>query len=158
MGDIGNLTITGDTGVQTIQLTRDLLELNGGGASETIIGRAVIIHQQPDTCGLPNGGAGTQIAQGVIGIAPPTGGAIQMASANIAVGASVTSLVAVLKPTTNAGASSIVGQVQFIDLGAAGVRVVADITGLAPNHLYPLHVHQVRASAWQRSAGPGRAE
>jgi Cu/Zn superoxide dismutase len=141
MGDIGQLVIASATGVQTISLSRDILTLNGGGPSETIIGRAVIIHANPDDCTTqPTGNAGTMIAQGVIGIAPPAAGATQMASANIAAGVPVNSLIAVLQATT-AGAG-ITGQVQFFDTGA-GIRVVASISGLLPSRTYPMHVHQV---------------
>lgn len=69
-GDFGNLE-SNDQGVAAFKLTVDNLSL--GGMSNPVLGRAVIIHAQPDDGGQPTGNAGDRIASGVIGIAKPAG-------------------------------------------------------------------------------------
>ncbi|KAG2388721.1 hypothetical protein C9374_000160 [Naegleria lovaniensis] len=66
-GDMGNITAN-SLGVATIDITLDLLALKG---VNSIIGRGVVIHQNPDD-GItqPTGNAGSRYAIGVIGIPP----------------------------------------------------------------------------------------
>ncbi len=66
VGDLGNLEAD-STGVAHYQRTDRLLALEG---AHSIIGRAVIVHADPDdTRSQPTGAAGARVACGVIGIA-----------------------------------------------------------------------------------------
>jgi len=64
IGDLGNLTAN-SRGVATYDWTDPRMTL------EMIIGRAVIVHADPDDYGQPTGNAGARVAQGVIGVAEP---------------------------------------------------------------------------------------
>ena len=71
-GDLGNLQATGSAPATA---ERTLQGLNLAGTT-SILGRAVVIHSGPnDPSKGPDGGAGTPIACGVIGIAPEAGAA-----------------------------------------------------------------------------------
>lgn len=71
-GDLGNLQATGSAPATA---ERTLQGLNLAGTT-SILGRAVVIHAGPnDPSKGPDGGAGTPIACGVIGIAPEEGAA-----------------------------------------------------------------------------------
>lgn len=65
-GDFGNLEADG-RGVAEFSLTVEHLTLTGG--REAILGRAVIVHAEPDDGGQPTGNAGDRIGIGIIGIA-----------------------------------------------------------------------------------------
>lgn len=66
MGDMGNLPV-GEDGNGTLDYLDNVIELNG---SNSIIGRAIIIHSgADDLTSQPSGAAGERIACGVIGIA-----------------------------------------------------------------------------------------
>ena len=65
LGDIGNLTV-GDDGTGSMVLTTDSWSI-GTGASDDIVGRAVIVHASEDDFQTqPTGAAGGRIACGVI--------------------------------------------------------------------------------------------
>lgn len=65
-GDFGNIEAD-SRGVGELELTVENLRLTGG--PRAILGRAVIVHAEPDDGGQPTGNAGDRIGIGVIGIA-----------------------------------------------------------------------------------------
>ena len=66
MGDMGNIT-AGEEGVATLNYVDPMIKLNG---PNSIIGRAIIVHQgQDDMSSQPSGAAGPRIGCGVIGLA-----------------------------------------------------------------------------------------
>jgi Cu-Zn family superoxide dismutase len=65
-GDFGNVKAN-ERGVGELDLMVENLTLTGG--SRAILGRAVIVHADPDDGGQPTGNAGDRIGIGVIGIA-----------------------------------------------------------------------------------------
>ncbi|MCC7407690.1 MAG: superoxide dismutase family protein [Phycisphaeraceae bacterium] len=67
-GDLGNIT-SDDQGNAHLELTADNLTLAGPKAP--ILGRALIVHADPDDGSQPTGNAGARIAQGVIAVAKP---------------------------------------------------------------------------------------
>jgi Cu-Zn family superoxide dismutase len=67
-GDLGNLTAD-ESGKAHLEATLTGVSLMG--ATNPIVGRAVIIHEKADDGGQPTGNAGGRLAQGVIGIAKP---------------------------------------------------------------------------------------
>jgi len=68
-GDLGNIQASA-AGLALVDILDANLPLNFPGAKgETVIGRAVIVHENPDDCvSQPAGNAGARLAQGVIGI------------------------------------------------------------------------------------------
>ncbi|PRP84720.1 copper/zinc superoxide dismutase-like, partial [Planoprotostelium fungivorum] len=69
-GDLGNVFYTSNnTGYYYIALNDGLLSLSG---VNSILGRALILHQNADNCGQPTGTAGSRYAYCVIGLASPT--------------------------------------------------------------------------------------
>lgn len=69
LGDMGNINFFDETGEAFYSFENDRISLNG---VNSIIGRAVIVHELQDDCSDPVGNAGVRLAQGVIGIANPT--------------------------------------------------------------------------------------
>lgn len=67
-GDLGNLEADGD-GNASYEIMLDNVTL--GSAHNPVIGRAVIIHAEPDDGSQPVGAAGARIASGIIGVANP---------------------------------------------------------------------------------------
>lgn len=67
-GDFGNLEADSN-GEAVLTLTVDNISL--AGRNNPVIGRAVIVHAQPDDGGQPTGNAGPRIAAGVIGVVNP---------------------------------------------------------------------------------------
>ena len=67
LGDLGNL-VADKSGKAVYDRTDDRLTLAG---TESIIGRAIVVHAKPDDGGQPTGNAGARVAFGVIGIAKP---------------------------------------------------------------------------------------
>jgi Cu-Zn family superoxide dismutase len=63
-GDVMNIT-TDENGYSNGSIVRDLVYARGDYST---IGRAVIVHADPDTCGQPTGNAGSRYMQGTIGI------------------------------------------------------------------------------------------
>ncbi len=63
-GDTGNVTCNAD-GTGTLEFSTDVWAIGGGGKND-IIGKAVILHAEPDDFGQPTGNAGGRIACGVI--------------------------------------------------------------------------------------------
>lgn len=70
-GDLGNLE-GGAYGQATYD--RVIENISVAGHPNPIIGRAVVIHGQPDDFGQPTGNAGPRIGIGVIGVTSPDGG------------------------------------------------------------------------------------
>ncbi len=70
VGDLGNIEAGAD-GTATIDLTDEVLALSG---EHSILGRALVVHAEPDTFAQPSGAAGGRVAFGVIGIAGPPQG------------------------------------------------------------------------------------
>lgn len=65
VGDLGNI-VANDAGVAEIDLTDDVIALNG---AHSIVGRCIIVHAGEDQFTQPVGDAGARVAGGVIGIA-----------------------------------------------------------------------------------------
>jgi len=65
-GDMGNL-VADDSGKAHLEITLPGVSLMG--ATNPIVGRAVIIHAKADDGGQPVGNAGGRVGQGVIGVA-----------------------------------------------------------------------------------------
>jgi superoxide dismutase, Cu-Zn family len=68
-GDLGNLQADA-SGKAHYEITVDTLSV--AGSKPSVIGRAVIVHEKPDTGVQPTGGAGNRLGCGVIGIAKPS--------------------------------------------------------------------------------------
>ncbi|HXH62015.1 MAG TPA: superoxide dismutase family protein [Fimbriimonadaceae bacterium] len=68
-GDLGNVTADSH-GVAHLDATFQGVSLYG---RNTILGRGVIVHAKADDGGQPTGNAGARVAQGVIGVAKPSG-------------------------------------------------------------------------------------
>lgn len=66
-GDLGNVT-AGEDGVALVDHRDAALELHG---ERSIVGRALVVHANPDDGGQPTGNAGGRVAFGVVGIANP---------------------------------------------------------------------------------------
>jgi len=140
LGDTGNWNVSTD-GTLTGYKLIDLMSLTG---NNSIIGFAVIFHNQTDDC-LNITSSGSRLAQGVIGVANPAyyGGAT---------GAQNTALPPNYYPTlTNAicnlqnatGASTITGWVRFSQATASSPTIVtAAISGLTAASIHGFHVHQ----------------
>lgn len=64
-GDLGNLSAD-DQGRGQLEITVDTLTI--AGSDNSVLGRSVIIHAEPDDGGQPTGNAGGRIGCGVIGI------------------------------------------------------------------------------------------
>jgi Cu-Zn family superoxide dismutase len=67
VGDLGNVEANAEM-VATIDEYDRMLKLHG---RDSIIGRAVVVHEKPDTFVQPTGAAGGRVAFGVIGWAKP---------------------------------------------------------------------------------------
>lgn len=68
VGDLGNIQAD-ESGRAVIQITDRIISLNG---PQTIVGRALIIHDGPDDLkSQPSGAAGARVGCGVIGVANP---------------------------------------------------------------------------------------
>jgi superoxide dismutase, Cu-Zn family len=65
VGDLGNITADED-GKAVVKITDKVIRLTG---PMSIMGRAVVIHADPDDFGQPVGHAGARLAGGVIGLA-----------------------------------------------------------------------------------------
>ncbi|KAL8167709.1 hypothetical protein V2J09_009208 [Rumex salicifolius] len=122
-GDLGNI-IAGDDGTATVNVVDSQIPLVG---PNSIIGRAVVVHGDPDDLGKgghelskSTGNAGGRIACGIIGLQ-------EMAKA-----------VAVLEPSTY----GVSGTIYFSQEGdAAGATTISGrLTGLKPG-LHGFHVH-----------------
>ena len=129
VGDIGNLTSTGIDG-QQVTFVRNLIELSGN--NQSVIGRSVILHKLPDTCGQPTGAAGTYWAEGVIGIAAPPAPFTTNLAASAGVPTPFTGE-ALMVPVPSAFPVVAAGTVSFATQPSGLVRIVASFTGLPPN-------------------------
>jgi len=67
VGDMGNIYYY-NNGVAYYDLINDLIPLGG---INSVIGRAIIVHNNTDTCSTQTGGAGSRLAQCVIGVMNP---------------------------------------------------------------------------------------
>lgn len=67
VGDLGNVEANAE-GVASVDQYDRMLRLRG---HDSIMGRAVVVHEKPDTFIQPTGGAGGRVAFGVIGWAKP---------------------------------------------------------------------------------------
>jgi Cu-Zn family superoxide dismutase len=66
-GDLGNIEIA-DDGSGRLEIASSMISLEEG-AENSVIGRAVILHEKPDDClSQPTGDAGSRLACGVIGL------------------------------------------------------------------------------------------
>lgn len=68
IGDLGNIEADAN-GVATFEIKDSLVRLNG---PHSILGRAIIVHRDPDDYSQPVGNAGPRVGFGVIGIAKPS--------------------------------------------------------------------------------------
>jgi superoxide dismutase, Cu-Zn family len=70
-GDLGNIEVAED-GTASLDITSDLITLDAGAAN-SIMGKAVLLHQHEDDCSSqPTGEAGGRLACGVIAMSNPT--------------------------------------------------------------------------------------
>jgi superoxide dismutase, Cu-Zn family len=67
-GDLGNLQADAE-GTAQFEIVVDNITV--AGLQNPVLGRAVIVHAEPDDGSQPTGAAGARLAQGVIGIAEP---------------------------------------------------------------------------------------
>jgi Cu-Zn family superoxide dismutase len=67
-GDLGNLQADAE-GTARCDIVVDNITV--AGLENPVLGRAVIVHAQPDDGSQPTGAAGARLAQGVIGVAEP---------------------------------------------------------------------------------------
>lgn len=67
-GDLGNVTADNEG---TVRLSETFHNMTISQAHNPILGRAVVLHAQPDDGSQPVGNAGPRIAIGIIGVAPP---------------------------------------------------------------------------------------
>ena len=65
VGDLGNIASTTATGVTTISLTDSVISLQTGSVAN-ILGRAIVIHADPDDFTGASGNAGNRISCGII--------------------------------------------------------------------------------------------
>lgn len=65
VGDLGNIRAD-QNGVATIDIVDDVIALSG---KNSILGRALVVHADPDQFVQPSGNAGGRVAFGVVGIA-----------------------------------------------------------------------------------------
>jgi superoxide dismutase, Cu-Zn family len=68
-GDFGNVEADA-SGKAHLEMTTDTITL--AGAQNPALGRAMIVHAQPDTGAQPSGNAGARVGCGVIGVAGPS--------------------------------------------------------------------------------------
>eukprot|EP00164_Ancoracysta_twista_P001084 GFYU01001419.1.p1 GENE.GFYU01001419.1~~GFYU01001419.1.p1 ORF type:complete len:725 (-),score=257.52 GFYU01001419.1:203-2377(-) len=123
MGDMGNLKVEAD-GKAYHDVTDSLLVT--GGAAENIIGRAVVIHADPDDGAGTSGNAGSRVMYGVIGLANPT------------TVPEVWEAVVSLQGTTG---NAVSGDVTFTQVAGTGnVKISGTVTGLADGE-HAFHVH-----------------
>ncbi|HEX2252083.1 MAG TPA: superoxide dismutase family protein [Thermoanaerobaculia bacterium] len=70
-GDLGNIEVAED-GTASLDVTSDLISLDGA-ATNSVMGKAVLLHQHEDDCSTqPTGEAGGRLACGVIAMSNPT--------------------------------------------------------------------------------------
>jgi len=148
-GDMGNWTASAGS-ISGPPKTLDLLALTGGFS---IIGKAVVLHQQRDNCTTnTTGDAGTRLAFGVIGIAnnaslpaevlAVTNGPFA-SNAAVSGDTNVVKAIAVLNPTTaNATLNNVSGIVSF-EQGTNGLIITGVFYGLTPTTQqgFGLHIH-----------------
>jgi Cu-Zn family superoxide dismutase len=129
---MGNWTVSAG-GVISQQKTLDLLTLTGGNS---ILGRAVILHQNFDDCTGTVGNAGGRLAQCVIGLATPASTAD---TNNAAPSPGITTAICNIRPTAG---NNVTGTVMLIQTDPTGpTRVVAHLTGLDGNP-HGFHIHE----------------
>jgi len=121
-------------GVIVATKTLDLLQLTG---NVSIVGRAVVLHQDFDDC-VNVSSYGGRLAHGVIGIVNPvtygaTNESVQQSTALIP------SAICVLKPSSG---SNVTGTVWFFQTTATSpVDVYAKVSGISAEHGFHLHVY-----------------
>lgn len=79
VGDLGNL-VSDAHGKAHYRETLERLRIDG---EFSILGRAIIIHKEPDTFGQPTGNAGSRIGCGVIGRTKPEGASLSPADVSL---------------------------------------------------------------------------
>eukprot|EP00004_Rigifila_ramosa_P025934 TRINITY_DN787_c1_g1_i1.p1 TRINITY_DN787_c1_g1~~TRINITY_DN787_c1_g1_i1.p1 ORF type:complete len:370 (+),score=66.42 TRINITY_DN787_c1_g1_i1:29-1111(+) len=130
VGDMGNITADASGNVNTEKIFNNLSLLG----TESIVGRAVVLHSQPDDCVTQdNGAAGVRIALGVIGIANAPGNTashddLATADANC-----------VLYPTTG---NTISGIVLFGRVNNNQTWIYAELTGFRSNSEHGFHIFE----------------
>lgn len=137
-GDVGNITIPANataTTVTTITLTSELLDLGirDNLLNDSIIGRAVVIHENPDVCYVPQGGLGSWIAVGVIGLSNVAGNSAKQDTLPQNIKANVL----VFNATTKAP----IGDIQLSTDANGLIRAYGVVRGFAPNSVHGMHVH-----------------
>lgn len=138
VGDLGNFTTDG-TGAYSGVWTRDLLTVNFTGTTATqrsIIGRGLIVHQNPDDCVTPGtGNAGARLMQGTIGIAEfaPTWVRTGFLPNYVTNGEHVMGSI-----YNNAGAN--IGTVRIRDNGGT-IQLYLIASGFAPGSVHGIHIH-----------------
>lgn len=138
-GDMGNWDVSAD-GKIIQEKELDLLTLTG---DNSIIGRAVVLHNNTDDCvTVPSSGA--RIARGVIGVGNPAYFPSSLGSLtlpNTAVNSGVKSGgIGVCYLTPNTG--SIVSGKVFFGMVNGLLQVTAKVSGLTPNTAHGIHIHE----------------
>eukprot|EP00698_Gefionella_okellyi_P010061 TRINITY_DN2588_c0_g2_i1.p1 TRINITY_DN2588_c0_g2~~TRINITY_DN2588_c0_g2_i1.p1 ORF type:complete len:638 (-),score=102.37 TRINITY_DN2588_c0_g2_i1:164-2077(-) len=128
VGDMGNINM-GDTAAY-YAVDNAFLKLQG---AQSIIGRAVVIHENRDTGAQPWGNAGSRYAMAVIGIANVPG--------NAAAAGPDAQKATCQMHSTSLTALNIQGTVTLTTEGDV-TRIQANITGLKPNTLMGWHIHE----------------
>jgi len=134
-GDTGNWDVDG-TGTISETKTLDLLALSG---SYSILGMAVIVHNQTDNC-VDTTSSGARLAQCVIGVGSPTYKSLTYNNASGYNYALVTRAICQLAPIGNSGVS---GYILFEQSDyTLPATVTAQINGLQNGSYHGFHVHE----------------
>ncbi|KAJ3069178.1 hypothetical protein HK102_006980 [Quaeritorhiza haematococci] len=149
VGDLGTIEADGNGEISNVVIGHSYVVSVDPLDPGFVVGRGVVLHAQRDDCvSQPSGDSGARLSQGVIGWASNKTALIALRSSttstfnNLAVDDSNIDqmhAVAVLSPTN----TSVTGAVYFSQHGPNGdVKVRGRISGLAPNSMHALHVHE----------------
>jgi Cu-Zn family superoxide dismutase len=139
IGDMGNLVADANGNVAINAVFNESL-VYGLNAQNSIIGRALIVHQRTDDGSQPVGNAGTRYAQCVIGISNTASSDIK----NVAYGSPSTAIGNYFGTCELANVSpsySISGRI-ILSESTNGMRIQAAICGLPPQTTHGIHVHE----------------
>lgn len=137
-GDMGNITVASDgTSSGTINLGSTKLSLSDPWRS--VIGRVVVVHENPDDGSQPYGSAGLPQAYGVIGIQPPTSGTNEAIAPTLPV---VEFVSCVFTNENNAAGSNVNGSMMLQKVfGTSTVIGEGHFSGLAGVQSFHFHTY-----------------
>eukprot|EP01080_Neovahlkampfia_damariscottae_P011166 gene11166-3987_t len=127
-GDMGNITAD-KYGVAIFDSTFDLLALNG---NNSIVGRAIVIHEKADDGAGATGNAGNKLGSCVIGY--------KNSLPNLPTCPKIAEATVLLVGTS--GNEGISGKITIQHIEANTSRITGSITGLAENSIHGFHIHQ----------------